>query len=141
MVEGYDGYTFSSEFSDADIHWHLWNEVIEKMKTVDIYDEHEMENFTTADLKFRVLDAMVDNDVVREGSLRGCVLCVVEGTCDTCPLGRCFKEGSLYNELGVCMREARTKRCGEYIDYVMIKRCIDEAIEIAEEIRDILCSK
>lgn len=146
MLEQYEGNTFSSKFSDADIHWHLWNEVVEKMKYVDIYDEHEMNRFTIERFKRWVYNDMVYYNIIEEDCFPGtdyldrslCVLCVLNLTCDTCPLGRCYEQGHLYLVMTNRMREARNQRWGGFRDYVGTKRDVEFVIEIAKEIRDIL---
>lgn len=143
MLTRYERYTFSGAFSNADVHWHLWNEVIEKMKSINIDDEHEMNNFTIEHLKRDVYDSMVENNVVVDDEFLHkslCVLCAVEFNCFTCPLGICYKNDSPYKILNFWIREARNQRSGETRDYEETKRCIDKAIEIAKKIRDILYS-
>lgn len=148
MLKRYEHNSFSDKFLDADIHWHLWNEVIEKMKSIDIHNEDEMKRFTIERIKRDILNSMIKCGVVSDDYLDGvlylmstlCVLCVLNRTCDTCPLGRCYAEGRIYSNIDFYMSEARdSKRC-ETRDYVATKKYIDKTIELAKEVRDILCS-
>lgn len=141
----YNKYSYSNNFSNADIHWHLWNEVIEKIKKIDVFCEDELQ-FHIDEFKKDVYNSMVrkkiitfDNQALKD-SLKNtlCVLCSLNVVCSACPLESCNKHDSLYMKMQWEMELARLCRSGEIRDYVTTKTHIEKAIKYAEEIRDCL---